>query len=168
MVNTAHHPSPYRLTFQHSIVTIARKTFRNSSVSSKMVGTGNLFCLFSLCIKFGIIFGAHLSYGKKMFTLQKRIFRIMVGIKPRNDLFKRSKILPLPCEYTFSLVNLIVNNHEKISNSAVHSINTRKKYHLHRPCANLSCFDKSTYYAGINIFNSLPCRLRSLINENNL
>jgi len=42
------------------------------------------------------------------------------------------------------------------SNSFEHNINRRNKHHLHRPNANLSCFQKSTFYAGIKIFSSLP------------
>jgi len=69
----------------------------------------------------------------------------MVDVRPRNGLLKRSDILPLPLEYTFSFVNLIVNNQGKVSNSAVHSNNTKNKYHLHRPSANLSSFEKRIY-----------------------
>jgi hypothetical protein len=49
--------------------------------------------------------------------------------------------------------------------SAVHSVNTRNKHHLHRPIANLTCFQKSTYYSGIKIFNNLPSSLKHLMNE---
>jgi hypothetical protein len=51
------------------------------------------------------------------------------------------------------------------TNFAVHSVNTRNKNQLHRPIANLSCFQNSAYYAGINIFNSLPSSLTSLVNK---
>jgi len=37
-------------------------------------------------------------------------------------LFKRFQILPLPCEYIFSFTNFTVNNQEKETKSAVHSI----------------------------------------------
>ena len=55
-------------------------------------------------------------------------------------------------------------NHQKNfqAHSSVHSINTRDKHHLHGPNANLSYFQKSTFYAGIRIFNSLPCSLAVL------
>jgi hypothetical protein len=100
--------------------------------------------------------------------LQKKIVRIMLGIKPQNfckGLFKRLQMLPLPCEYIFSLLNFIINNQEHFqANSAVHSINTRNKNHLHRQAANLTCFQKSTYYSGIKIFNNLPSGLKSLMN----
>ena len=36
------------------------------------------------------------------------------------------------------------------------------KHHFHRPNANLSCFQKSTFYAGIKIFNILSCCLAVL------
>jgi hypothetical protein len=92
----------------------------------------------------------------------------MVGVKPRNssrDLFKRLRISPLPCEYIFSLINSIIHNQERFhANADVHSVNTRKKHQLHRTIANLSCFQKSAYYAGINIFNNLPSGLKSLMN----
>jgi hypothetical protein len=60
-------------------------------------------------------------------------------------------------------MNFIVNNQEHSqTNSATHSVNIRNKNQLHRPFANLSCFQKSAYYAGIN---SLPSSLTSLINK---
>ena len=52
------------------------------------------------------------------------------------------------------------------TNSSTHSINTRNKHHLPRPNANLSYFQKSTFYAGIKIFNSLPHRVTILKNDN--
>jgi hypothetical protein len=83
-----------------------------------------------------------------------------------RGLFKRLQILPLPCEYIFSLLNFIINNQEHFQiNSVVHSVNTRNKNHLHRPVASLTGFQKSTYYSGINIFNNLPSSLKSPMNE---
>jgi len=72
----------------------------------------------------------------------------------------RLETLPLPCEYIFTLMNSVVNSQEHFqTNSAIYSVNTRNRDHLHRPIANLSCFQKSAYYAGIKIFNSLPSNL---------
>jgi hypothetical protein len=82
-----------------------------------------------------------------VFTLQKRIVRIMSGAKPRNSfgsLLVRLGILPLPCEYVFSVMNFVVNNQEHFeTNSAMHVVNIRKRNHLQRSLANLSCFKKS-------------------------
>jgi hypothetical protein len=93
----------------------------------------------------------------------------MVGIKAQNscrDLFKRLQILHLPCEYIFSLPNFIISNQEHFqANSVVHSVNTRNKHHLHRPIANLTGFQKGTYYSDIKIVNNLQSSLKSLMNE---
>jgi hypothetical protein len=97
-------------------------------------------------MKFGIIFGGNSCNSKMIFTFQNKIVRIMAGAKPRNScrsLFRRLEILSLPCEYIFSLMNCIANNQEHFhTNSAIHSVNTRNRGHLHRPVANLS-FSKS-------------------------
>jgi IS1 family transposase len=127
------------------------------------------FAYFHSIIKYGRIFWGNSSNSKKIFTLQKKIIRIMVGAQPRTpcrSLFKKLEILPIPCQYIFSLINFILNNQEHFqTNSSIHSIDTRNKHHLHRPNANLSCFQKSTFYATIRVFNRLPLSLISLKNE---
>jgi hypothetical protein len=60
----------------------------------------------------------------------------------------------------------VVNNQETfLTNLEIHNINTRNKHHLHRQNANLSCFQKSAYYAGITIFNRLLLCLSVLMND---
>jgi len=55
----------------------------------------------------------------------------------------RLEISPLPCEYIFTLMNTVVNNQEHIhTNSAIHSVNTRDRDHLHRPNATFHVFRK--------------------------
>jgi IS1 family transposase len=120
-------------------------------------------------MKYGIIFWGNSPNSKMIFTLQKRTAGIIAGVKSRNscrNLLMSSEILPLPCEHMFTLMNFFVNNQEHFqTNSAIHSVNTRNRGHLHRPTANLSCFQKSAYYPDIKIFNSLPSSLRSLMNK---
>jgi hypothetical protein len=120
-------------------------------------------------MKYGIIFSGNLSGSKKIFTLQKKFVRIVVGTKPQTpctDPFKKLQILLLPCEYIFSLLNFVIHNLEHFqTNSVIHCVNTRNKHHLHRPTGNLTCFQKSTNYSGIKIFNDLPASLKSLMNE---
>jgi len=67
--------------------------------------------------------------------------------------------------YTHWWVFLIGNQVKFLANSSVHSTNTRNKHHLHRPIANLSCFQKGASYSGIRIFNNLPQSIISLRNE---
>ena len=63
-------------------------------------------------------------------------------------------------------MNLFVSNQENFHTTlSIQSMNTRNKHHLHTPTANLSCFQKSAFYSGIRIFNSLPRSITNLKNE---
>ena len=144
---------------------------------TSMVHISNIYTLkliyytyFHSIMKYGIIFWSTSSNNGKISTLHKKTVALMAGAQPRTScrsLFKQLEILPVPCHNIVSLINLIINNHEFFqTNSSTHSINTRNKHHLPRPNANLSYFQKSTFYAGIKIFNSLPHRVTILKNDN--
>jgi IS1 family transposase len=111
-------------------------------------------------MKDGIILRGNSPNSEMIFTSHKRTVRIIAGVKSRNscrNLFVSLDILPLPCEYIFTSMSFVVNHQEYFQkNSAIHSVNTRNRDRLRRPTANLSCFQKSAYYVGIKIFNSLP------------
>ena len=63
-------------------------------------------------------------------------------------------------------MNFFVSNQENIqTNSSIHNINTRNKHQRHRPTANLPCFQKSAFYSGIRIFNTLPRSITNLKNQ---
>ena len=57
---------------------------------------------------------------------------------------------------------IIINQEIFQINISIHNINTRNKHHIQRPKVNLSCFQKSTLYAGITIFIILPPSLTIL------
>jgi hypothetical protein len=136
-----------------------------SHISSTNTLKSIYFACFHSIMKYGIIFGGNSRNSKVIPTLQKRTGRIIAGVQSRTscrNLFMSLEILPLPCECILTLMNFFVNNQEHFQiNSAIHSVNTRNRDHLHRPPANLSCFQKSAYYADIKVFNSLPSNLRS-------
>jgi hypothetical protein len=77
--------------------------------------------------------------------------RSTVGAQPTTpcrSLFKKLDILPIPCQYIFSLMNFILNNQEQFTNKSIYTqYRHSNKHHLHRPNANLSCFQKSTVYS---------------------
>jgi plasmid replication initiation protein len=63
-------------------------------------------------------------------------------------------------------MNFLVDNLENFqTNSSVHCIETRNKDHFRRTIAKLSSFQKSAFYSGIRIFNSLTLTLINLKNE---
>ena len=51
------------------------------------------------------------------------------------------------------------------TNSSIHGVDTRNKTQLHRPIANLSCFQKGASYVGVKIFNFLLSSISNLRND---
>ena len=91
-------------------------------------------------IAYGVIFWGNSPYSNDIFRLQKRAIRIIMNAINRVScckLFKKFNILPLHSQYIFSLLFFVVKNIEEfISNSEVHSINTRHKSDLYPPSEN--------------------------------
>jgi hypothetical protein len=76
------------------------------------------FAYFHFRMKYGITFWGNSCYSRKIFTLQKKIIRIMAGVKPRDScrsFLKRLEILNLSCKYIFSLMNFTVNKQRTFS-----------------------------------------------------
>ena len=71
------------------------------------------FACFHSIASYGIISGGNSSYSKKIFTLQKRIIRIMVGAHPRTSrrrLLRKLEILTVPSQYIYSLMSFFIGN----------------------------------------------------------
>jgi hypothetical protein len=127
-----------------------------SPISSTDTLKSIYFAYFHSMMKYGIILWGNYPNSKMIYLLcKKRTVRIIAGVKSRKscrNLFMSSEILPLMCEYVFTLMNFVVNNQEHFqTNSLIHSVNTRDRNTLHRPVSNLSCFQKSAYCAGMKI-----------------
>jgi len=115
------------------------------------------------------MFWGNSSNSGKTCTLQEKIFRLKASTQPSNScrsLFKQLEILCVSCQDIRSLMNFIITNQEIFQTIlSTHNINTRNKHHLHSPNGNLSCLRKSTFYAGMKIFNSLPPNVTILRND---
>jgi hypothetical protein len=115
------------------------------------------YAYFHSIIKYGIIY------------LQEKSSELCLVNNPEPHVevcLNNYEILPVPSQYIFSLINFVTNNPEIFqTNSSLHNINTRNTHHLHRPNANISCFQKSTFYAGIKIFSNLTPGVTILKND---
>jgi hypothetical protein len=93
----------------------------------------------------------------------------MMAAHPRTSCrkpFKKLEILSPKPIYILIDEFFFIGNQEKFqTNSSVHSIIIRNKHHLHRPVANLSCFQKGASYSGIRTFYKLSQSLTSRKNE---
>jgi hypothetical protein len=122
------------------------------------------YSYFHSILSYGIIFWGQSAYSIRIFRLQKRILRIMMGYKNRvscRELFINLKILPLPSQYIYCLLQFVVKNRELFStNNEIHSFRTRQHQNLHQPSANLTKYQNGVYYMGIKLYNSLPAFIK--------
>jgi exonuclease III len=124
------------------------------------------YSLFHSALSYGIIFWGQSPSTQRLFVLQKRAIRIMMGVSNRTScrhIFKKLEILPLNSQYIYSML-LFVSTHKQlfITNSDSHSIHTRQRDNLHVPMASLTAFQKGVYFSGVKIFNRLPAELKQL------
>ena len=111
------------------------------------------YAYFHSITKYEIIFGGKFS-NSGIFILYRKVSELwpVHSPEPHVGLFKQLEILPVPCQYTLSLMRFTINNQQNFQRvSYIHNINTRNKLHFHRPNANLSCFQESTFHAGTKI-----------------
>jgi hypothetical protein len=66
-----------------------------------------------------------LCNSKRIFTLQKKIIRNMVGAMSRNLYIYETEMLLLPCEYIFVLMNRNVNSLESSHSYKLHTVLTQ-------------------------------------------
>ena len=127
------------------------------------------FAYFHSFIKYGISLRGNSTNACKVFKLQKRIIRIMSGVKARRSctgLFEKLDILPVPCLYILSVILYLVDNQNNFYTGLnVHRLNTRNKNQLYIPTANFSTLQTGVSYSGIRIFNRLPSNIQHLRNE---
>ena len=122
---------------------------------------------FHSVLTYGIIFWGNTPHSNVIFKMQKRIVRIMVGIRNRDscrEYFKRLKILPLQSQYLLSLLLFVAENIDYFRlNSEIHGFNTKNKSNLHLPPSKLTFFQRGPYYSGIKAFNNLPTYVTNLL-----
>jgi hypothetical protein len=125
------------------------------------------YSYFHSILTYGIIFWGNNHHSNVIFKMQKRIIRIMVGIRNRDSCrehFKRLKILPLQSQYLLLLLLFVADNGDYFRlNSEIHSFNTKNKSNLHPPPSKLAVLQRGPYYSGIRAFNNLPSYVKNLL-----
>jgi hypothetical protein len=101
-----------------------------------------------------------------IFGIQKRIIRGMSGLRFRDsckDAFRDWGILPLQSQYILSLLIFVVNNMGLYHKSSqIHGLNMRHNFDLYHPQANLTIYQRGSYYFGIKLFNHLSLKIKEL------
>jgi len=100
---------------------------------------------------------------------KKKAIRIMEGCGNRvscRNLFKKLQILPLASQYILSLLMFVVQNKNLfLTKNENHNLDTRQRNNLYLPEANLTIYQKGTYYSGIKFFNNLPLQIKKAVDN---
>jgi hypothetical protein len=104
--------------------------------------------------------------SKKIFTLQKKVIRIMCKVDQRTScrfLFRKLDILPLPCLFISEMVCWIKYYRGKLtSNLDLHDYNTHKKFDLHQLTCRTNLTRDYGLNLGIKLYNKLPGQIKQL------
>ena len=134
------------------------------SISVTLTLSYQFLCILSF--HYGIIFWGNSSNSGKIFSLQKKIVRIVNGTQRRTScrsLFKQT-FYPFNASMYFHYALHYQQLGNFLTNSLIHTINAKKRHNFHRQMLTY-IFKKSTFYAGIKMFNSLPTRVIILKND---
>ena len=103
--------------------------------------------------------GTHRVHLYPLIVLQKRAVRIIHRkpfLFPTNNLFFSSRLLKIPDIYAFKLGLFIYDIRDVPEFVRNHNYNSRYRNLLNPPFARLSLSQNSVYFAGIQIWNSIP------------
>ena len=127
--------------------------FRNA-VSPTICITNTLkiiyYSYFHSVMTYDLLFWGHSPESIKIFRLQKKIIRIMMGCRSSDSCRKllfNLKILPLPSQYThyirsFLLFEIKKNRNQFKVNSAIYHLDTRQYPNFHQSSTNLTKYQK--------------------------
>jgi hypothetical protein len=80
-----------------------------------------------------------------------------------RSLFKKFQILLLKSQYMFSLLMFVVQNKTLfLTNNENYNLDTKQRNSLYLPQANLTTYQKGSYYLGIKFFNNLPIEIKNV------
>ena len=99
--------------------------------------------------------------------LQKRAVRVICGLQYLDSCrphFKSLQILTVTCLYIFQILLFVRNNLDVINQDQIdHAYDTRNKMNFLRPPKHTTAlYEKSVSYAGLKLYNMLPCNVKSL------
>ena len=122
-------------------------------------------------LSYGLIFWGRSAHFHKVFIMQKKIIRCMIGAHPRTScrqIFINLSLLTLPSLYIY-LVILTINIKEssfvKINN--VHKHDKRNNGNLYQPYSRLGISQNSHIYQGIICLNRFLSLCSDMENFNN-
>lgn len=125
--------------------------------------------LFESVYSYGLLSWGHSSHTKEVFSLQRRIVRVMTGRGYRDevrDAFVELGILTVPSMYIYVALCYCKHNiHKYSTHSENHAHDTRLKDNFRALFLRLSHSRDAVSYYATRMYNELPTRLRDLAGE---
>jgi hypothetical protein len=120
-------------------------------------------------MSYGLPFWGNSPHAIKIFRMQKRIVRIMMGCINRvscRNLFRRLEILPFISQYILSLMIFVIKNKNCFTlNLENHTKSTRQLNNFYQPVTNYTIHQRGVHYMGIKSFNNLPPHIKDISND---
>lgn len=117
-------------------------------------------------IAYGIIFWGARPEAIKVFRLQKRCIRNIVGAGFRDSckpIFDSLKILTLPSLYILEAASFVKQNYTYFADQQnCHQYNTRNKSELYIPSCNYASSRKGVFIQLMKVYNQVPENIRKL------
>ena len=122
--------------------------------------------LFQSHLLYGLLLWGHASIRHEVFALQRRVVRIMCGLKFRDDCrdaFKKLKIMTLPSLFIYQCL-LYIRKHIKEFNAHtdIHHHDTRNKDKIYLEAARLTRTQVAHKYHAVHFYNVLPTKYKNL------
>lgn len=140
-----------------------------SGSTSLNVSRTAYFANFHSILTYGIIFWGNSPEGLAVFRIQKRTLRSLVGARTMESckpIFKRLKIMPLPCVYIYQVLVFVwtslVSSDSFRRNHLIHNHNTRQRDNLHVISTKTSLCKSGVLHSGTVLFNNLPSTMKNI------
>lgn len=142
---------------------------RIKSVSTYQAARLTYFANFHSIAVYGLQFWGMAPEATRIFLLQKRAIRAMVGLKQDEtckQAFITEKILTLPSMYILTTAKCIHRDRGELHiNGETHNYNTRFRNDLQTPYHRLQTTQRFADFWGSKIFNKLPEKVKCLPTE---
>lgn len=161
-----------KLSWEGHVDCLAKKIAKNIYLIRKLSGLlpadVMLMTYYSLVeshMRYALLVWGHSSHATRIFALQRRVVRILVGRGYRDsvrDVFARLGILTLPSMYIYYCLLMTKQDGDCPLRGDIHQHNTRCRDRIDLPFIRLSSSRYSKNYYGSVFMNKLPRKIASL------
>lgn len=128
------------------------------------------FAYFHCIMTYGTLFWGTAASANRVFILQKRAVRYILGLNQMDSCrqrFKELGIMTMTGEFIFQNLVYVRENVSKIkAKSDIHNVNTRNKDRLVVPKTRLAKVLKSYYCTAVKLYNKIPLDIKNMSDSN--